>query len=153
MLGTGVRGYTVEHAGHFLMKLEQSITQAEQYLESLEGRKFDRIAFDWEGIRFNATTEKRRDGTFEVQLHAILGRLYYTAENAAHRTSAIERLFTNNRKIDGAYSIDGQGEVHFNSLTTTREKPLGDDLLAALATILIQAEGHLRTLKAHLKPC
>ncbi len=135
------------------MKLEQSISQAERHLENLENRQFDRIAFDWEGIQFNAATEKRRDGIFEVQLHAILGRLYYTVENAAHRTVAIERLYLNNRKIDGAYSIDGQGEVHFSSLTTSREKLLGNDLLAALTTILIQAKGHLRTLRAHLKPC
>ena len=153
MLDNGVRGNTIKYAGRSLMKLEQSITQAEQYLESLENQQFDQIAFDWEGIRFNAATEKRRDGTFEVQLHAVLGRLYYTVENATYRTTAIESLFNNNRKIDGAYSIDGQGEVHFSSLTTTRKKLLGDDLLAALTTIIIQAEGHLRTLRAHLKPC
>ncbi len=134
------------------MKLEQSITQAEHHLESLENQQFDQIIFDWEGICFNAETKQQRDGTFQVKLHAVLGRLYYTIEHAANRTSAIERLYLNNRKIDGAYSIDGQGEVHFNSLTITREKLLGNNLLAALATILIQAEGHLRTLRAHLKP-
>jgi len=134
------------------MKLEHSIAQAEQHLEKLEIQQFDRIAFNWEGIQFNAATEKLRDGTFGVQLHAVLGRLYYTVENAAHRTMAVERLYLNNRKIDGAYSVANQGEVHFSSLTTTREKLLGNDLLAALTTIVIQAESHLRTIKSHLKP-
>lgn len=135
------------------MKLEQSISQAEQHLEAIDNRQFDHIAFDWEGIRFKAVAEERRDGTCTVRLQAVLGRLFYTIENAAHRAMAIERLYLNNRKIDGAYSIDGNGDVHFNSLTTTQEKLLGDDLLSALTTILLQAETHLRTLRSHLKPC
>ncbi len=135
------------------MKLEHSITRAEQHLEGLENQQFDQIAFNWEGIRFDVATGNGRDGTFEVQLHGVVGRLYYTIENAEHRTMAIERLYLNNRKIDGAYSVNGQGEVHFSSLTTTREKLLGNDLLVALTTILMQAESHLRTLRAHLKPC
>lgn len=135
------------------MKLEQSINQAEQHLASLDNQQFDRIAFDWEGMCFKALAEERRDGTYIVRLQAVLGRLYYTIENAGHRAQAIERLYLNNRKIDGAYSIDHKGDVHFDSLTVTGKKLLGNDLLVALTTILMHAESHLRTLRSHLKPC
>lgn len=135
------------------MKLEQSINQAEQHLEAIDKQQFDQVAFEWEGIRFKALTEERRDGTYIVRLQAVLGRLFYTIENAAHRALAIESLYLNNRKIDGAYSIDNKGDVHFNSLTVTDQKLHGNDLLVALTTILMQAESHLRTLRSHLKPC
>lgn len=135
------------------MKLEHSISQAERYLASLDAAQFDSITFDWQGIRFNAKTEKQNDGTFAVRLQAILGRLYYTVENKAHRATAIDHLYRNNRKIDGAYSIAGKGDVHFNNLTTTKKKLVGGDLLIALATIMMQVESHLRPLKSLLKPC
>ncbi len=135
------------------MKLEQSINQAEQRLASLDNQQFDHIAFDWEGMRFKAVAKERRDGTNVVRLQAVLGRLYYTIENASHRAQAIERLYLNNRKIDGAYSIDDRGDVHFDSLTVTKERLRGNDLLVALTTILMHAESHLRTLRSHLKSC
>lgn len=135
-----------------LMKLQKSLDQVESHLASLEDQKFDHLSFDWEGIRFKVAAEEGRDGTPCVKLNAKLGRLFFTIENAANRAMAIERLYSNNRNIDGAYRIDNSGEVHFSSITTTKELLVGKELLIALTTILLQSETHLRTLRSHLKP-
>lgn len=65
---------------------------------------------------------------------------------------AIERLYSNNRAVDGAYSVDNSGQVLFQCLTKTQEKLVGKALVTAVTTILLQTETHLRTLKSHLKP-
>lgn len=134
------------------MKLQDSIEQVEGHLQSLEDQQFDHLVFDWEGIHFKAASEAKQDGSAVIRLTANLGRLYFTIENTNHRTMAIERLYSNNRAIDGAYSIDASGEVLFQSLTNTPSKLVGKDLTVAITTILLQSETHLRTLRSHLKP-
>jgi len=133
------------------MKLQDSISQAELHLASIKNFQPDAITFDWQGISFEATTQELHDGSFTLQICATLGRLYYTVENASHRTSAIKHLFHSNREIDGAYSITEKGGVHFESLTTTNKKLTGNELLTAITTIVIHAEPHLRTLKSFLR--
>lgn len=133
-------------------KLQESLDKVEGHLAALDEQQFDHIAFDWEGIHFKAVSEAMRDGTSRVRLNASLGRLYFTIENAANRAMAIERLYSNNRSVDGAYSVGERGDVHFSSITTTPALLRGKDLMAALTTILLQSETHLRTLRSHLKP-
>lgn len=132
------------------MKLQDQLQKVESHLQSLEDQKFDQFSFDWEGIRFKASSEAKSDGGL-IKLQANLGRLYFTIENSAHRTMAIERLYSNNRSVDGAYSVDNSGQVLFQCLTKTREKLVGKALVTAITTILLQSETHLRTLKSHLK--
>lgn len=134
------------------MKLQDSISKVEGHLQQLEDQQFDHLSFEWEGIRFKAVSEDTRDGSAVIKLKADLGRLYYTIENAAHRTMAIERVYSNNRSIDGAYTVDGNGRIVFRCLTKTNSKLVGKELVLALTTILLQTETHLRTLKSHLKP-
>lgn len=134
------------------MKLQDTIDKVNSRLKALEDRQFDQLSFDWEDIRFHAISEEDADGSSRIRINAELGRLYFTVENAAHRAMAIERLYANNRAIDGAYSVDNNGNVLFQCLTKTSQKMLGNDLLVALTTIILQTETHLRTLKSHLKP-
>lgn len=134
------------------MKLQDTIDKVNSRLKALEDRQFDQLSFDWEGIRFHAVSEGRADGSAQIRISADLGRLYFTVENASHRAVAIERLYANNRAIDGAYSVDNNGNVLFQCLTKTPHKMLGNDLLVALTTIILQTETHLLTLKSHLKP-
>ena len=134
------------------MKLHESISKVEGHLQALEDQQFDHLSFEWEGIRFKAVSEEHRDGSAVIKLKADLGRLYYTIENASHRTMAIERVYSNNRSIDGAYTVDGNGRIVFRCLTKTSDKLVGKELVLALTTILLQIETHLRTLKSHLKP-
>lgn len=134
------------------MKLQHSISQVERHLATIDNNPIDTLTFNWQGIGFEASTEELRDGSFAIRLQATLGRLYFTAENTSHRTAAIKNLYGNNRKIDGAYSIGEKGEVRFNSITTTKQRLLGDDLLAALTTIIIHESAHLRDLKSLLRP-
>lgn len=133
------------------MKLQESLDKVEDHLSKLDEQKFDKIAFEWEGISFKAVTEKIADDLNQIKLDARLGRLFYTIEDAAQRAMAIERLSSNNRSTDGAYSISKQGEVFFKSLTTSKEALLGTDLLNAVTVILLQSGSHLRSLKSHLK--
>lgn len=134
------------------MKLQDSISQAELQLASIKNFQPNTMSFDWQGISFEASIQTLHNGSYTLQLHANLGRLYYTVENGSHRTTAIKHLFRSNREIDGAYSITEKGCVHFNSLTTFNEKLMGNELLTAVTTIVIQAEPHLRTLKSFLSP-
>lgn len=133
------------------MKLQDQLSKGETQLQALEDQQFSQLAFDWEGIQFKAFSEEKANGGL-IRLQANLGRLFFTIENAAHRAMAIERLYSNNRAIDGAYSVDGTGHVLFQCLTNTTEQLKGKEFITALATILLQAETHLRTLKSHLKP-
>ncbi len=133
------------------MKLQENISKVEGHLQKLEDQQFNHLSFEWEGIRFKAVSEDTSDGSGIIRLKAELGRLYYTIENAAHRTMAIERVYSNNRSIDGAYTVDGNGSIVFRCVTKTDKKFVGKALVLALTKILLQAETHLRTLKSHLK--
>lgn len=133
------------------MKLQESLDQVEGHLKTLDDQKFDQLSFEWEGIKFKATAEESRDGGCFVRLTANMGRLFYTIENSEYRSMAIERLYANNRSVDGAYSVDQQGNVIFRSLTSTHHKLAGKELMVALTTIVLQSETHLRSVKAHLK--
>ena len=133
------------------MKLQHSISQAERHLANIDNNPVDAIMFDWQGINFDASTEELADGSCTVRLHATLGRLYFTAESTSNRTAAIENLYGNNRKIDGAYSIGEKGEVRFSCMTTTKKKLSDNDFLAALTTIVIQASPHLCALRSLLR--
>ncbi len=84
-------------------------------------------------------------------MNARLGRLFYTIENAADRAMAIERLSTNNRVTDGAYSIGKDGSIYFKNQTGTDTLAKGEHLLAAVTVILLQTGNQLRSLQTHLK--
>ncbi len=136
------------------MKLNTSIDEIETHLETIEAPSFDHLDFEWEGIRFqaaSASTSASQDGGGEIRLRGKLGQLYFTVEDPIQRTSAIEQVYATNRGIDGAYKIDREGVVHFESVTITDEHLTGSDLMSALTLILLEAETHLRLLRAHLK--
>lgn len=133
------------------MKLQQEIDRVTLRLRELEEQQFDHLSFDWEGIHFRVTSEQTRSNTAQIHLQANLGRLYFTIENAANRAKAIERLYANNRRIDGAYSVDSNGQVLFQCITRTNDKLVGKDLIVALTTILLQTKSHLTRLRSHLK--
>ncbi|NVJ70749.1 MAG: hypothetical protein HWE08_10375 [Alphaproteobacteria bacterium] len=134
------------------MKLHESLQKVQGHLESLDEPSFDQIEFDWEGIHFHAVADEGGDGAGLIKLSATLGRLYYTVENAAERTMAIERVYSTNRGIDGAYIINRKGDVSYSSVTRTNQRLRGNDLMGALTLILLEAETHLRALRSHLKP-
>ena len=133
------------------MKLNQKVQEALQTLESLEDQAFDHLDFEWEGIKFQAASTISSDGSNGIQLHATLGRLYFTVEDKNQRAMALERLFTANRAIDGAYQIGKKGDIHFRNITKTDTHLTGSKLMSALTVILLEAENHLRALKSHLK--
>lgn len=134
------------------MKLHESLKRVQGHLDRLEDPAFDQIEFEWEGIHFHAAADAAADGQGLIKLDAKLGRLYFTVENAAERTMAIERVYATNRGIDGAYQIDRKGDVTFRSVTITNQQLQGNDLLGALTLILLEAETHMRALRSHLKP-
>jgi len=134
------------------MKLHESLQKVKGHLESLEEAAFDQLEFDWEGIKFHAAADTDANGGGLIKLNAKLGRLYFTVENAAERTMAIERVYSTNRGIDGAYSISKKGDVTYHSVTATSQKLKGNDLVGALTLILLESESHLRALRSHLKP-
>ncbi|TNE62072.1 MAG: hypothetical protein EP335_13895 [Alphaproteobacteria bacterium] len=134
------------------MKLQDKLAKVQGHLERLEDPAFDQLDFDWEGIQFHARAEEEHDGGGKIHLSATLGRLYFTVENAAQRAMAIERVYTTNRGIDGAYQISRTGDVRFNSVTLTDQPLTGSALMGALTLILLEAETHLRALRSHLKP-
>lgn len=134
------------------MKLSDTLTKAQDQLEALDDLKFDHLEFDWEGIRFHAAADSSHSGGGQIYLKADLGRLYFTVEDSMQRSMAIERLFDTNRQIDGRYEIGKKGDVSFKSITKTEEHLKGTNLMSALTLILLEAESHLRALRAHLKP-
>ena len=133
------------------MKLHETLDKVQGHLDSLDDPQFDKIDFEWEGIKFHAVTDEVSGGG-KIRLSAKLGQLYFTVEDAAQRTMAIERVYTTNRGIDGAYKIGKNGLVSFNSVTMTDHQLSGSDLMGALTLILLESESHLRALRAHLKP-
>ncbi|MCJ9429013.1 hypothetical protein [Kordiimonas marina] len=134
------------------MKLQETLAKVQGHLERLDDPTFDKLDFEWEGIQFHASAEEKPDGSGSVRLNATLGRLYFTVEDAAQRTMAIERVYATNRGIDGAYLINKKGEVLFNSVTLTDKQLTGSQLMGALTLILLESETHLRALRSHLKP-
>ncbi len=134
------------------MKLSDTLTKAKDQLESLDDLKFDHLDFDWEGIKFHASADETPSGEGQVHIKAELGRLYFTVEDALQRSMAIERLYSTNRQIDGAYAIGKKGDVSFRSITKTDKHLKGANLMSALTLILLEAENHLRALRSHLKP-
>ncbi|WP_417460880.1 hypothetical protein [Kordiimonas sp.] len=134
------------------MKLHETLDKVQGHLDSLEDQYFDQIDFEWEGIRFHATADATSDKAGKIQLSAKLGRLYFTVEDAAQRTMAIERVYATNRGIDGAYRIEKNGDVSFQSVTETDQQLTGSALMSALTLILLESETHLRALRSHLKP-
>lgn len=133
------------------MKLQESLEKVETHLSTLDQQNFDQVSFEWEGINFKAAIEKLASGMTRIALDAKLGRLYFTIEDAAHRAIAIERIYSNNRATDCAYSLKKNGEVFFKNLTTTAQKLNAQDLYAAITIILLESGTHIRALKAHLK--
>ena len=134
------------------MKLHESLDRAQGHLETLEKHQIDQLDFDWEGIRFHANVSARAGGGSRITLDATLGRIYYTIEDENQRAIAIDRVFSTNRGIDGAYSIARDGQVNFHSVTDTDKELSGSDVMGALTLILLESESHLRGLRAHLKP-
>lgn len=134
------------------MKLSDTLSKAKDQLETLDDRKFDHLEFDWEGIRFHAAADAHKLGGGQIHLKADLGRLYFTVEDSVQRSMAIERLYSTNRQIDGKYAIGKKGDVSFRSVTKTAEHLKGTHLMSAITLILLEAENHLRALRAHLKP-
>lgn len=134
------------------MKLHESLEKVKGHLESIEDAAFDQLEFEWEGIHFHAAADETHGGGGKIRLDAKLGRLYFTVENAAERTMAIERVYSTNRGIDGAYKISKKGDVTFHSVTATNQQLKGNDLVGALTLILLESETHLRALRSHLKP-
>jgi len=134
------------------MKLNQKISQAVQHLDRVENQQFDHLDFEWENIKFQAASTKDVDGTNNIRLKASLGRLHFTVEDKNNRAMALERLFTTNMAIDGTYEIDKKGDINFSNITHTDTHKTGVNLMSALTVILLEAEIHLRALKAHLKP-
>ena len=134
------------------MKLYEKLDRVQGHLDSLDNPQFDCIDFEWEGIKFHAVADRDADGAGTIHLSAKLGQLYFTVEDAAQRTMAIERVYATNRGIDGAYRIEKNGHVSFNSVTRTDTQLAGSDLMGALTLILLESETHLRSLRAHLKP-
>ncbi len=134
------------------MKLNKSIDDIETHLETIEAPSFDKLDFQWEGIHFHAASHATPKGdSGEIYLKGKLGQLYFTIEDPVQRTSAIEQVYTTNKDIDGAYKIDRDGVVHFESVTLTDYLLIGTELVSALTLILLEAETHLRLLRAHLK--
>ena len=134
-----------------IMKLQESLAKVETHLSALDQQSVDQLSFEWEGINFKAEVQKLATGVTHIVLDAKLGRLYFTIEDAANRTMAIERLYANNRSTDGAYSLKKNGEVFFKSLTKTEKILSGQGLYSAVTIILLESSAHLRTLRAHLK--
>ncbi len=134
------------------MKLHESLEKVQGHLQSLDEPIFDHLDFEWEGIQFHAAAQDNNEGAGTIRLNATLGRLYFTVENAAERTMAIERVYSTNRGIDGAYKIGEKGDVTYQSVTVTNQPLKGNDLVGALTLILLESETHLRALRSHLKP-
>ncbi|GHF27162.1 hypothetical protein GCM10017044_22760 [Kordiimonas sediminis] len=133
------------------MKLSKTIEQAHSHLELVQDSQIEELDFVWEGIKFHAVTSSAPDGTGVVRLSAKLGALYFTIEDSLQRSLAIEKVYSTNRGIDGTYSIERDGTVYFHSVTATQKKMSGKELISAMTLILLEAETHLRGLKAHLK--
>jgi hypothetical protein len=133
------------------MKLHESISKVETHLATLDEQEFDKIDFQWHGIIFNVVAMENETSGAKITLSARLGRLFYSVENADNRAMAIERLYANNRISDGAYSIGKDGCVHFKSHTKTDVLTKGQNLVAAVTVILLQAGNQLRSLQSHLK--
>lgn len=133
------------------MKLNEQLAKAEQQLEGLEEQGFEQLDFEWEGIKFHAASTNAGSDNL-ITLKATLGRLYFTVEDKAQRAMALDRLFANNRAIDGAYHIGTKGDIYFESSTKTGDHLKGAKLMSALTVILLESEKHLRALRAHLKP-
>ncbi|WP_417449599.1 hypothetical protein [Kordiimonas sp.] len=133
------------------MKLHETLEKVQGHLDNLDNPQFDKIDFEWEGIKFHAYAGDDADGG-KIYLSAKLGKLYFSIEDSVQRTMAIERIYATNRGIDGAYRIEKNGTISFNSITSTDKMLTGAGLMGALTLILLESETHLRALRAHLKP-
>lgn len=133
------------------MKLTTKIEEVQGRLDTLDENAFSQIDFEWEGMRFRAVSSARSDGG-DIRLKASIGRLFYTIEDGNARAQSIEHIYNTNRTIDGAYMIKRNGDVTFESLTTTNKQLCGSDLISALTVILLECETHLRLLRSFLRP-
>jgi len=133
------------------MKLNQKLETVETRLGSLEGQQFDHLDFEWEGIRFSATSDANSNGPSTIEIKATLGRLYFTIEDSLKRSTALDQLFSINRQIDGVYNIGPKGDIFFKSSTNTDSHLCGNKLINALTLIILEAESHLRALRMNLK--
>jgi hypothetical protein len=134
------------------MKIQDTLQQAQGQLDKVDEAQFDRLDFEWEGIRFHAKSEIDTPKGSHIHIKAHLGRLFLTVEDPNERRQAIERLYSTNRGIDSTYTIGEQGKIIFESVTTTDDHLLGADLMGALTLILLESENHLRAIRSHLRP-
>ncbi|MFC3050907.1 hypothetical protein [Kordiimonas pumila] len=134
------------------MKLARKLDQIQQHLHSLDAQNFDAINFEWAGIKFSATSSKDRSGTYIVEVNAVLGRLYFTAEAPEKRAQALQQFFIINRTCDGSYKMDQNGTIYYRNLTSTADHQTGLNLTNCLTLILLESKKHLYQLRSLLKP-
>ena len=110
------------------LPLHEVIGRANRLLKANDRRAPGRFTFEWHDIAFTVTLEQPEAATTVVVIEACLGRLPFTAQDAAARNSAFGLANPGSGQIPGRLKIDQSGLVHL----VMRTEPVEADGLAGL---------------------
>ncbi|WND02157.1 hypothetical protein QGN29_11410 [Temperatibacter marinus] len=131
-------------------QLHKSVDKIISHLEMIESQDLDRLDFSWKGIPFTAYVENGKAST-EITLTGTLGRIYYTAENAAKRKSALSQYYMSRRSKHRPYNLVNKHEIHFKEKTISRNKLDHVGVISAVTYILLALENGLLEFSSNLK--
>lgn len=133
-------------------QLNQSIETVVNHLELIEKNQILRLDFKWKGTDIHAFVEQKGEES-HIIIRAVLGKLFYTVENADNRSNLLKNYYEIKRK-DGSttYSMVKKQEIHFKSITVAPSITDEKSLVEALTYILLDHESELEALISDLKP-
>lgn len=132
------------------MGLEQILDKVNQELVGDGVHLPADFTFRWAGIAFSGRLEEA-DG-YVITLRGCLGRLPFSAENAAARRTA--RRLLDQALIDNgsSYSLGADGTIAFETATVFAPPLSAETVLNVLAVSLLQIKPFLRRFDGLLKP-
>jgi hypothetical protein len=112
-----------------------------------------RFCFQWEDIAFTVTPAEihgEAPGPRAVSVEAFLGRLPYTAEDAAARSAALKLATPDAPGIPGQIKIDRIGTVRLAMETGPVEAIGLADVLKEVTVLVVKSASQLRHLRSLL---
>lgn len=132
------------------MALGELLDRAEQLLGAGGQAMPRRFDFVWQNIAFSVTPEQPVAAKSAVKIEACLGRLPYTAQDAAARSSAMKLANPDPLDLPGRLRIDRDGRVHLVMRTGPVEVEGLAGLLKAVAFRVLKATARLKQLRSLL---
>lgn len=132
------------------LSLQEVIGKANRLLGTAGPVTPERFFFQWENIDFTVTSAEPGASSGSANLEACLGRLPFTAQDAAARSSALDLNGSPTGGLPGRMTIDKSGMVRLvMEIEPTAAEGMASLLKAATCKVL-KASGRLKQLRGLL---